>query len=135
MPHKYRFTADHPLIFSELSHGPDVTIEHTTDADTELPPVPEDGATVVLYPGDSITLKDAFVHAWLEGDTSKAEQARQEKARAADEKALADQAAERAEDDARLAAQLDALFPAHPNDEAEPGDATDATTGDDEEEK
>ncbi len=54
---KYRYTADYPSVFADLSYGPDVYV------------TPEDGpegSTVVLKPGDILTVTKPLDHAWLE---------------------------------------------------------------------
>jgi hypothetical protein len=61
----YEFTSEVPLIFSDLSYGPDVTVEHAAVAGDELPDGPVEGATVVLYPGDILTVPTEIEHAWL----------------------------------------------------------------------
>lgn len=65
---KYQFTGETPMIFSTLSFGEGVTVERFGDE-----PVGEDGATVELFPGDTITLDEPIEHAWLKdtaGDAS-----------------------------------------------------------------
>jgi hypothetical protein len=54
---QYRFTSDSPLIFSELSYGPDVYVTPTDGVE---------GSTVVLNPGDILTVTKPLDHAWLE---------------------------------------------------------------------
>lgn len=66
---KYNFTGEVPMIFANLSYGPDVQIVRASDKTPEEP----EGATVTLYPGDVITVPDGYPeHAWLtEADSGK----------------------------------------------------------------
>lgn len=61
-PFSYRFTSAYPALIVGLSYGPDVTVEHEASAASEggepLPDGPVDGATVVLYPGDILTVPE-----------------------------------------------------------------------------
>jgi len=57
---KYRFTSDAPLVFSDLSYGPGVTVERATKSDPDV-----EGATVVLNKGDILTVDSEITHAWL----------------------------------------------------------------------
>ena len=67
-PRRYLFTADYPIIFTDLELGKDVTVERANPAVTfdgvavEAP----NGSTLVLRPGDIITpTADSYDHAWL----------------------------------------------------------------------
>lgn len=57
---KYQFTSDIPAIMFGLSHGPDVQIVRAGDTLDD-----PDGATVTLYPGDTITTPSEYPHAHL----------------------------------------------------------------------
>ncbi len=61
----YRFTGATPLVFTTLSYGPGVIVEHTK-TDEPLPPAPHDGATVILIPGDFLTIEGTIASHWLE---------------------------------------------------------------------
>jgi hypothetical protein len=101
MSHSYKFTSDVPLIFSDLSHGPDVTVLHESALGEALPPIGDEGSTVVLYPGDILTVDKPLEHAWLvevdaEGNpleaTPKPETATQKRKREGAEKKVAKEA-------------------------------------------
>jgi hypothetical protein len=85
MSHSYKFTSELPLIFSDLSHSDEVTVKRAHPEDVEAP----EGSTVVLYPGDILTVPAELDHAWLELLDAKPETAAQKKARVKAEKAAA----------------------------------------------
>ena len=67
-PRRYLFTADYPIIFTDLELGKDATVERANPSVTfdgvavEAP----SGSTLVLRPGDIITpTADSYEHAWL----------------------------------------------------------------------
>jgi len=93
---KFDFTGEVPMIFADLSYGPGVTVEHEHPAFAPLPvqvgefkadsdgavsvsisnegdgplvlyPLEPEGATVTLYPGDTLTIdRDYPEHAYLQ---------------------------------------------------------------------
>lgn len=57
----YRFTSDHPLIFSDHTVGEHIVVRANPDPAGEAP----DGSTLVLYPGDTIDLPGDAPSPWL----------------------------------------------------------------------
>jgi len=75
-PRRYRFTADYPLIFTDLELGKDATVERANPAlDLAGTPIEApDGSTLVLRPGDILTpTAGSYAHAWLVEIDSKGE--------------------------------------------------------------
>jgi hypothetical protein len=58
----YKFTHDYPLIFNDLSHGPNVQIQHADGIESDSP---VEGGTVILQPGDTVTLSEPLKNPWL----------------------------------------------------------------------
>ena len=67
-PRRYLFTADFPIILTDLELGKDATVERANPAlDLNGEPIEApDGSTVVLRPGDILTpTAEEYAHAWL----------------------------------------------------------------------
>lgn len=67
-PRRYLFTADFPIIFTDLELGKDATVERANPAlDLNGQPIEApDGSTLVLRPGDILTpTAESYEHAWL----------------------------------------------------------------------
>jgi hypothetical protein len=100
MTNRYKYISALPMVFMELSYGPGTSVTHAAS-----PGVPdEDGATVVLYPGDFLETDTEIASAWLEPVTVAAAKAAKAAAPspAALQPAVADNAAGQAESSASI---------------------------------
>lgn len=60
--HVYKFIGEYPVIFSALSYGPDVTVVDAAGEERQGTP----GSTVILEPGDTVTVDHELQHALLQ---------------------------------------------------------------------